>query len=132
MIYAVAACSIRSTYALRQRIGSLILILDHRGNAPRFVLFQSCSTALIGVSPSPNGRFCALILFAILDMQRRDFVVVLLQIIDSIVVRRRQVADIEIDQDIRISVQRLGKTLGRGELVRVLHIRVVMHRDLDT
>ena len=70
-----------------------------------------------------------LIALAILDVQVGDVRVVLAKICDRIVVRRGEVADVEVDPEILRELQRRREAFGRRKLVGVLDVRMIVHRD---
>ena len=59
----------------------------------------------------------ALIAFAILEVQRHDAVVMLLQESDGVLVRGGEVADVEIGGDKAVRLHGVGQALRGGELV---------------
>ena len=77
----------------------------------------------MGVSPCPNGMFGPWLLLAILEVQRHDALVMLVNEIHGIEPRGEEVADIQIHIDIiRVAGHGFLKRLRRREFVGIFGV----------
>src|SRR3954469_8026215 len=78
-------------HLLRRRAGALVLVLDVGGNRP-LLLLQELQPLANRRLALPPRRVVPLVLPAILEVQVRDAGVVLADVRDGVVVRRREMA----------------------------------------
>ena len=113
---------------LDRRARALVFVLEVGRDRPLVLLQQLQHFAHRRVACAPL-HVRPLIALAVLDVQVRDVRVVLAEVRDRVVIRGREVADVEIDLEILRHRQRRREAFGRRELVRVLDVRMVVHRD---
>src|SRR5580765_111235 len=107
-----------------------MLVFDVRADRPALFAEQPQHFLDRRVARAPR-HVVALVLLAILQVQVRDAVVMVADVLHGVEVRGREVADIEVDLEVLRHLHRLGKTLGRRELAGLRRVRVPVHRDSD-
>src|ERR1019366_2827282 len=125
-----AAAVVVALAHFRHRIAAFVLVFDVGRNRV-FLALEQLQHFLDGRVPLAERHVLALIFLAILDVQRDNALVVLLDEGYRIVTRRPEVPDIQVHRDVLRQLHSFYEALGLGEFVGAFDVRVPVHAHHD-